>query len=238
MPSTHPKTYSPTPPRKLAFIGLGVMGYPMAGHLALAGHRVSVYNRNPAKSSAWCQEFAATAGASSAPTPKLAAQGADMVLCCVGNDEDLRSVTLGVDLGDGNRSTDGAFAGRHKGAIFVDHTTASASVARELHAHAKTLGLQFVDAPVSGGQAGAQNGLLTVMCGDRSPPRCSWRRLPARLARTQKGFPRAPTRTSPSRHRFRSSVSWCSFLLFTQQLTIHRIANTVQRKHVYLEYAR
>ena len=90
MPSTHPKTYSPTPPRKLAFIGLGVMGYPMAGHLALAGHRVSVYNRNPAKSSAWCQEFAATAGASSAPTPKLAAQGADMVLCCVGNDEDLR----------------------------------------------------------------------------------------------------------------------------------------------------
>ena len=165
MPSTHPKTYSPTPPRKLAFIGLGVMGYPMAGHLAMAGHRVSVYNRNPAKSSAWCDEFSATASASSAPTPRLAAQGADVVLCCVGNDEDLRSVTLGVDLGDGNRSADGAFAGMHKGAIFVDHTTASASVARELHAHAKTLGLQFVDAPVSGGQAGAQNGLLTVMCG-------------------------------------------------------------------------
>jgi 3-hydroxyisobutyrate dehydrogenase len=165
MPSTNPKNYLPTTPRKVAFLGLGVMGYPMAGHLALAGHRVTVYNRTTAKSAAWCDEFAATAGAASAPSPAQAAAGADLVFCCVGNDDDLRAVTLGEDLGYGKRGPQGAFAGMHPGAVFVDHTTASAEVARELCAHAREQGLQFIDAPVSGGQAGAQNGLLTVMCG-------------------------------------------------------------------------
>ena len=165
MPSTNPKTYSVTPARKVAFLGLGVMGYPMAGHLALAGHQVTVYNRTAAKSVAWRGEFAASAGGYHAATPRLAAAGADIVFCCVGNDDDLRSVTLGADQGDGTRSEDGAFAGMQAGAIFVDHTTASASVARELYAAARAIGLHFVDAPVSGGQAGAQNGLLTVMCG-------------------------------------------------------------------------
>jgi len=152
MSSTQPKTYSPAPSQRVAFLGLGVMGLPMAGHLALAGHQVTVYNRSPAKAEAWAAEFKGT----SAPTPAQAATGADIVFCCVGNDADLRAVTLGPD---------GAFAGMKKGAIFVDHTTASADVARELAAAAKVLGLQFVDAPVSGGQAGAQNGMLTVMCG-------------------------------------------------------------------------
>jgi 3-hydroxyisobutyrate dehydrogenase len=152
MSSTQPKTYSPTSSQRVAFLGLGVMGLPMAGHLALAGHQVTVYNRSPAKAEAWAAEFKGT----SAPTPAQAATGADIVFCCVGNDADLRAVTLGPD---------GAFAGMKKGAIFVDHTTASADVARELAAAAKVLGLQFVDAPVSGGQAGAQNGMLTVMCG-------------------------------------------------------------------------
>ena len=160
MPNINAKTYSPTSSRKLAFLGLGVMGYPMAGHLAKAGHEVTVYNRTAAKAKAWCQEFAGTNGQSQAirqaPTPRLAVQQAELVFCCVGNDDDLRSVTLGAD---------GAFAGMATGAVFVDHTTASASVARELYGAAKNLGLQFVDAPVSGGQAGAQNGLLTVMCG-------------------------------------------------------------------------
>ncbi|MDB5893885.1 MAG: oxidoreductase [Rhodoferax sp.] len=156
MSSTNPKTYESVPSRKVAFLGLGVMGYPMAGHLALAGHQVTVYNRTAAKSIAWCDEYASTSGPKHAETPRLAAAGAEIVFCCVGNDEDLRSVTLGAD---------GAFAGMQPGAIFVDHTTASADVARELATAAKTLGLQFVDAPVSGGQAGAQNGLLTVMCG-------------------------------------------------------------------------
>lgn len=156
MPSTNPRTYEPAPARKVAFLGLGVMGYPMAGHLALAGHAVTVYNRTPAKAAAWCAEFAATPAPRQAATPRQAAQGADIVFCCVGNDDDLRSVTLGAD---------GAFAGMQPGAIFVDHTTASAEVARELYAAARTLGLQFIDAPVSGGQAGAQNGQLTVMCG-------------------------------------------------------------------------
>lgn len=138
-------------------MGLGVMGYPMAGHLARAGHRVTVYNRTPAKAIAWCEEFAnSTAPSARADTPRQAVQQADMVFCCVGNDDDLRSVTLGQD---------GAFAGMKPGAIFVDHTTASANVARELYATARTLGLHFVDAPVSGGEAGAQNGQLTVMCG-------------------------------------------------------------------------
>jgi 3-hydroxyisobutyrate dehydrogenase len=154
--STNAKTYEPSSPRKVAFLGLGVMGYPMAGHLALAGHHVTVYNRSPARSTAWCAEFAATARTSSAAVPRLAADGADVVFSCVGNDDDLRSVTLGPD---------GAFAGMKPGAVMVDHTTASADVARELHAAANQLGLHFIDAPVSGGQAGAQNGVLTVMCG-------------------------------------------------------------------------
>ena len=154
------KTYQATPARQVAFLGLGVMGYPMAGHLARAGHHVAVYNRSAAKAGSWCAEFTAPQGAQQvlrqAPTPKLAAQQADLVFCCVGNDDDLRSVTLGAD---------GAFAGMKPGSVFVDHTTASASVARELSDAASKLGLAFIDAPVSGGQAGAQNGLLTVMCG-------------------------------------------------------------------------
>ena len=152
MASTNPKTYESTSARKVAFLGLGVMGYPMAGHLALAGHDVTVYNRSEAKAKAWTSEFKGK----SAATPKAAAAGCDIVFCCVGNDDDLRSVVLGDD---------GALAGMKAGAVFVDHTTASADVARQLYAEAKKMGLQFVDAPVSGGQAGAQNGLLTVMCG-------------------------------------------------------------------------
>ena len=150
------KTYEPTPSRRVAFLGLGVMGYPMAGHLARAGHQVTVYNRTAIKSIAWCTEYTTASAVKHAKTPMEAARGAEFVFCCVGNDADLRQVTLGAD---------GAFAGMTPGAVFVDHTTASASVARELYGAAKNLGLHFVDAPVSGGQAGAQNGLLTVMCG-------------------------------------------------------------------------
>ena len=135
-----------------AFIGLGVMGGPMARHLARKGHHVTVYNRNATKALAWVSEH----GGKAAPTPREAAAGKDVVFACVGADDDLRAVTLGPD---------GAFAGMKPGAVFVDHTTASADVARELHAQAKSLGLGFVDAPVSGGQAGAENGQLTVMCG-------------------------------------------------------------------------
>ena len=156
MSSIQPRAYESTPARNVAFLGLGVMGYPMAGHLARAGHRVTVYNRTASKSIAWCDEFTQGNRPKHAETPREAAQGADIVFCCVGNDDDLRSVTLGAN---------GAFAGMAPGAIFVDHTTASADVARELHAAAKNIGLHFVDAPVSGGQAGAQNGALTVMCG-------------------------------------------------------------------------
>ena len=156
MTSINRKSYESTASRRVAFLGLGVMGYPMAAHLARAGHQVTVYNRTSAKSVAWCEEFAAAGNPKHAPTPRLAAQGADIVFCCVGNDDDLRSVTLGPN---------GAFAGMAEGAVLVDHTTASASVARELYAAAKNLGLKFIDAPVSGGQVGAQNGLLTVMCG-------------------------------------------------------------------------
>jgi 3-hydroxyisobutyrate dehydrogenase len=141
-----------TQPLDLAFIGLGVMGGPMAGHLAKAGHRVTVYNRTGARADAW---GAANGGAAKA-TPREAAQGADIVFACVGNDDDLRSVTVG---------SDGAFAGMKPGAIFVDHTTASAEVARELHATASKAGIAFLDAPVSGGQAGAEKGILTVMVG-------------------------------------------------------------------------
>ncbi|KCV30334.1 NADP oxidoreductase coenzyme F420-dependent [Bordetella bronchiseptica SBL-F6116] len=149
------KTYDTTTPRNVAFLGLGVMGLPMAGHLARAGHQVTVYNRTAAKAQAWAAEF----GGKAAATPREAAAGAQIVFCCVGNDDDLRSVVLGAD---------GAFAGMQAGAVFVDHTTASADVARELHAAARELNLQFIDAPVSGGQAGAVNGALTIMCGGDS----------------------------------------------------------------------
>ena len=146
------RIYEPTAPRRVAFLGLGVMGHPMAGHLVRAGHSVTVYNRTPAKSQAWVAEY----GHALAATPKLAAAGADIVFACVGNDDDHRSVVLGDD---------GAFAGMKPGAVFVDHTTASAEVARELNAAAQTRGLHFIDAPVSGGNLGAINGALTVMCG-------------------------------------------------------------------------
>jgi 3-hydroxyisobutyrate dehydrogenase len=141
---------------KVAFLGLGVMGFPMAGHLVKkGGHDVTVYNRTAAKAKEWADKF----GGRTAPTPKAAAEGHDFVMCCVGNDNDLRAVTLGAD---------GAFAGMKTGATFVDHTTASAEIARELDAEATRRGFKFVDAPVSGGQAGAENGLLTVMCGGAS----------------------------------------------------------------------
>jgi 3-hydroxyisobutyrate dehydrogenase len=146
------KTYDPIPPRHVAFLGLGVMGFPMAGHLARAGHQVTVYNRSAAKAEAWCAQY----GGAQAATPAVAAADAEFVFACVGNDDDLRSVVLGEQ---------GAFAGMPSGAVLVDHTTASAQVARELHAAALARGLHFVDAPVSGGQAGAVNGALTVMCG-------------------------------------------------------------------------
>src|ERR1700741_753852 len=143
---------------KVAFLGLGVMGYPMAGHLkSKGGHDVTVYNRTPAKAEKWVAQH----GGKSAPTPKAAAEGQDFVMCCVGNDNDLRDVTLGAN---------GAFNGVSKGAVFVDHTTASAEIARELHAEAKKRGFDAVDAPVSGGQAGAENGVLTVMCGGDAGP--------------------------------------------------------------------
>ena len=138
---------------KVAFLGLGVMGYPMAGHLRKkGGHEVTVYNRTAAKAEKWAAEF----GGRTAPTPKAAAEGQDFVLCCVGNDNDLREVTLGAN---------GAYHGIKKGAVFIDHTTASAEIARELYGDAKNRGFGFIDAPVSGGQAGAENGMLTVMCG-------------------------------------------------------------------------
>jgi 3-hydroxyisobutyrate dehydrogenase/2-hydroxy-3-oxopropionate reductase len=152
MSSIASKTYESAPLKKVAFLGLGVMGYPMAGHLARAGHAVTVYNRSPAKAQAWVAEF----GGAAKSSPREAATGADIVFSCVGNDDDLRSIVLGAN---------GAFAGMQPGAVLVDHTTASADVARELYGAAKNLGLSFIDAPVSGGQAGAQNGALTVMCG-------------------------------------------------------------------------
>jgi 3-hydroxyisobutyrate dehydrogenase len=156
---------------KVAFLGLGVMGYPMAGHLKTkGGHEVTVYNRTAAKAQAWVKEY----GGRSAPTPKEAAQGQDFVMCCVGNDNDLRQVTLGPD---------GGFAGVAKGAVFVDHTTASAEIARELYAAAKKGGFDFVDAPVSGGQAGAQNGVLTVMCGGDAAPYARAEKVIAAYAR-------------------------------------------------------
>ena len=146
------RTYESIPARDVAFLGLGVMGDPIAGHLAAAGHRVTVYNRTAARAAGWV----ARNGGRSAPTPAEAARDADFVFACVGNDDDLRSVTIGAG---------GAFAAMRAGATFVDHTTASAAVARELAAAAKAKGLGFVDAPVSGGNLGAINGALTVMCG-------------------------------------------------------------------------
>ncbi|WP_457645619.1 NAD(P)-dependent oxidoreductase, partial [Profundibacter sp.] len=137
---------------KVAFLGLGVMGYPMAGHLVAAGHEVCVYNRTTAKAEKWAGEYKGCF----ATTPREAAQGCDFVMSCVGNDDDLRAVCLGDD---------GAFAGMSTGSVFVDHTTVSAKVTRELYAAAKDLGISFVDAPISGGQAGAENGVLSVMCG-------------------------------------------------------------------------
>lgn len=136
----------------IGYIGLGVMGYPMAGHLQAKGHRVTVYNRSPARAEHWIAEY----GGYSAATPAQCAQGQDIVFACVGNDDDLRSVTI---------DENGAFSGLGKGAIFVDHTTTSATVARELCAMARQAGKGFVDAPVSGGQSGAQEGILTAMCG-------------------------------------------------------------------------
>ena len=143
---------------KVAFLGLGVMGFPMAGHLAAkGGHAVTVYNRTAEKAEKWVAQH----GGRRAATPREAAEGQDFVLACVGNDHDLRHVTIGET---------GAFAGMNKGAVFVDHTTASAEVARELYGVAKDRGFDFVDAPVSGGQAGAENGVLTVMCGGDPAP--------------------------------------------------------------------
>lgn len=141
---------------KVAFIGLGVMGYPMAGHLANAGHDVTVYNRTAAKAEQWCQQFKG----SRATTPADAAREAEIVFTCVGNDDDLRQVVTG---------TQGVFSGMDQGATLVDHTTASAEVARELAAIAAEQKLEFLDAPVSGGQAGAENGVLSIMIGGDQP---------------------------------------------------------------------
>jgi 3-hydroxyisobutyrate dehydrogenase len=143
--------------KKTAFIGLGVMGFPMAGHLARAGHDVTVYNRNPAKAAQWTEKH----GGRSAPTPAAAAAGAEFVMLCVGNDHDVRAVALGKD---------GALSAMQAGTVLVDHTTASAIVARELHAVAKARDVGFLDAPVSGGQAGAENGKLTIMVGGEAEP--------------------------------------------------------------------
>lgn len=148
---------------KVAFLGLGVMGFPMAGHLAAKGHAVTVYNRSPAKAEAWVAKHKGT----SAATPALAAKGAEFVMACVGNDQDLEQVCAGPD---------GAFSGMVPGTVFVDHTTVSAHITRTLGEKATALGLHFVDAPVSGGQAGAENGQLSIMCGgtpedyDRAEP--------------------------------------------------------------------
>ena len=148
---------------KVAFLGLGVMGFPMAGHLATAGHEVTVYNRSPAKAGLWVERH----GGRAAATPREAVEGAEFVMACVGNDDDLRSVCLGAD---------GAFAGMAAGTVFVDHTTVSARVTRELAEIAEGSGIGYVDGPVSGGQAGAENGQLSVMCGgtqedfDRAAP--------------------------------------------------------------------
>jgi 3-hydroxyisobutyrate dehydrogenase-like beta-hydroxyacid dehydrogenase len=175
---TTQKAYEPVTPRKVAFLGLGVMGFPMAGHLARAGHHVAVYNRTAKKAERWADEY----GGRIAATPREAARDAEIVFACVGNDDDLRSVVLGEH---------GAFAGMPTGAIVFDSTTASAEVARELHAAARERGLHFIDAPVSGGQAGAVNGQLTVMCGGDAEPFA--RAQPVAMA-----FARAVTLIGPS----------------------------------------
>ena len=172
------RSYDPIPHRTVAFIGLGTMGHPMAGHLARAGHRVTVYNRTAAKAQAWVAEY----GGAAAATPAEAARGAELVFACVGNDDDLRSVTVGPG---------GAFEGMAPGAVFVDHTTASAVIARELAAAAQARGLGFVDAPVSGGNLGAINGALTVMCGGE--PAAFERMRPVALA-----FAKAVTLLGPA----------------------------------------
>jgi 3-hydroxyisobutyrate dehydrogenase len=172
------RTYESVTPHAVAFLGLGVMGYPMAGHLARAGHRVTVYNRTAKKAEQWSAEY----GGKAARTPREAAAGAQIVFSCVGNDQDLRSVYLGPD---------GAFAGMAKGAIAFDDTTASAKVARELDAEARGRELHFIDAPVSGGQAGAVNGQLTVMCG--GDPAVFERAQPVAMA-----FAKAVTRVGAS----------------------------------------
>ena len=156
---------------KVAFLGLGVMGYPMAGHLKnKGGHDVTVYNRTAAKAEKWVAQY----GGKSAPTPKAAAKGQDFVMACVGNDNDLREVTLGPN---------GCFAIMTEGQVFVDHTTASATIARELHAAGKKAGFDVIDAPVSGGQAGAENGVLTVMCGGDAGPLARAEKVIAAYAR-------------------------------------------------------
>ena len=175
--TTH-RTYEAIEPHRVAFLGLGVMGFPMAGHLARAGHHVAVYNRTAKKAERWADEY----GGRIAATPREAAAEAHIVFACVGNDDDLRSVVLGDH---------GAFAGMSRDAVFFDSTTASAQVARELHRAARDRGLHFVDAPVSGGQAGAVNGALTVMCGGDAEPFA--RAQPVAMA-----FARAVTLLGPS----------------------------------------
>jgi 3-hydroxyisobutyrate dehydrogenase len=156
---------------KVAFLGLGIMGYPMAGHLKnKGGHEVTVYNRTAAKAEKWVAQH----GGRTAATPRAAAAGQDFIFCCVGNDKDLREVALGPD---------GAYHGVSKGAAFIDHTTASAEIARELHAEAGKRGFDFIDAPVSGGQAGAENGVLTVMCGGDAGPYARAEKVIAAYAR-------------------------------------------------------
>lgn len=166
---------------KITFLGLGVMGYPMAGHLHAAGHRVTVYNRSVEKAQKWVAQH----GGAMAATPKEAAAGADFVMACVGNDDDLRAVTLGQD---------GAFAGMQEGAVFVDHTTVSAGVTEELYEIGKSKALAFVDAPISGGQAGAENGALSIMCGGdqqaydaAAPVMASYARICRRLGESGSG---------------------------------------------------
>src|ERR1700683_898039 len=160
-----------TPMAKVAFVGLGVMGYPMAGHLTTkAGHEVTVFNRTAAKAEKWVAQY----GGKAAPTPKAAAEGQDFIMACVGNDNDVREVMLG---------SEGIFAGARKGAIIVDHPTASAETARGLYAESNARGFAFVDAPVSGGQAGAENAVLTVMCGGAGAPFASAEKVISTYAR-------------------------------------------------------
>ena len=185
MPHVNPKaSYDSVPPQRVAFLGLGVMGWPMAAHLVLAGHTVTVYNRTAAKAQALVQAMAERGidRVHAAATPRAAAEGAACVMACVGNDDDLRSVVLGPD---------GALAGMGPDTVFADHTTASAEVARELYAIARERGCHFVDAPVSGGQAGAENGQLTIMCGGDEAPF-------ARVQPVMAAYARAVTRLGDS----------------------------------------